>query len=281
MILAEHGTHIETDRLGRTDAGKRGQIGVHEQDAPLAVGRADHGWNGVDDLRQPFARIAQRFLARALRILELLCEVFGARGELNLLLAQLQEIARASHELLVIDRAVKEVGRAGLERAQPEFTLLVDGDDDDRDLAAVRQSAQAPNKFRTVHRRHFEIGDDQVRRIMFKPGKEFDRIAKAVNGYAGLDRAGEFREDLPVSLSVVKNYNLHHCVPGLLRPRAKNCSTGQRTLRSGSLSDWRDIASTCNKKLPINCARVLVLRGFALAHLEIPVVLSRAALKST
>ena len=65
-------------RFGRTDAGKRGQIGVDEQDAPLAVGRADHRRNGVDDLRQPLARIAQRFLARALGILELLREVFGA-----------------------------------------------------------------------------------------------------------------------------------------------------------------------------------------------------------
>jgi hypothetical protein len=45
-------------------------------------------------------------------------------------------------------------------------------------------------------------------------------------------------------------------------------------------ADWRDIASTCNKKLPINCVRVLVLRGFARAHSEICVVLSRAALKS-
>jgi hypothetical protein len=209
------------------------RIGIHEQDAPLAVGRADHGRNGVDDLRQPLARIAQRFLARALGILELLRKVFGARSELNLLLAQLQEVARAGHELLVIDRAVKEVGRAGLERAQPEFALLVDRDHDDRDFAAVRKSAQAPDEFCAVHRRHFEIGDDQVRRIIFKPGKEFDRIAKAVNGHARLDRAGEFREDLPVSFSVVENYDLHHRVPGLLRPRAKNCSTGQRTLRSG------------------------------------------------
>lgn len=84
-------------------------------------------------------------LPRALGVLELLRKVFSARGELNLLLAQLQEIARASHELLVIDRAVKEVGRADLERAQPEFALLVDGDHDDRDLTAVRQSAQAPD----------------------------------------------------------------------------------------------------------------------------------------
>jgi hypothetical protein len=115
---------------------------------------------------------------------------------------------------------------------------------------------------------------------MFKPGKEFDRITKAVDGHTGLDRAGELREDLPVRFSIVENYNLHHCVPGLLRPRAKNCSTGQRTLRSGSLSDWRDISSTCNKKPPINCARVLVLRGFVHAHSEIVVVLNRAGLKS-
>ena len=115
---------------------------------------------------------------------------------------------------------------------------------------------------------------------MFKPGKEFDGIAKAVNGYARLDRAGEFREDLPVSFPVVENYNSHHRVPGLLRPRAKNCSTGQRTLRSRSLSDWRDIASLYNKKLPINCEHVLVLRGIARGRSEICVVLSRAALKS-
>jgi hypothetical protein len=44
--------------------------------------------------------------------------------------------------------------------------------------------------------------------------------------------------------------------------------------------DWRDIASTYNKKLPINCARVLVLRGFAHVHSEISVVLTRVALKS-
>ena len=66
MIFAENGTHIEADGFGWADAGKRGQIGIHEQHAPLAVGRADHGRNGVDDLRQPLARIAQCFLARTL-----------------------------------------------------------------------------------------------------------------------------------------------------------------------------------------------------------------------
>lgn len=110
---------------------------------------------------------------------------------------------------------------------------------------------------------------------MFKPGKEFDGIAKAVNGYARLDRAGEFRKDFLVSLPIVENYNSYHRVLGLLQPGARNCSTGPRALRSGSLSD-RDITSTCNK-LPANCEHLLVLRGVARAHSEICVVLSRAA----
>src|SRR6185437_16973713 len=103
---------------------------------------ADHRRDGVNDLREAFAGIAQRLFTRPLRVLEFLRKVVGASRELNLLLAQLQEVTRASDELLVIDRAVKEVGRASLKRAQPEFALLVYGDDDHRNLATVRQRAQ-------------------------------------------------------------------------------------------------------------------------------------------
>ena len=108
---------------------------------PAAVGRAHHGGHRVDHLRQTFAGIAQRLLARALAALELALEQ-------ELLLAQLQQIARAGDELVVIDRALQEIGRAGLQRAQPEAALLVDRDDDDRDLGRSGQFAEAPDELR-------------------------------------------------------------------------------------------------------------------------------------
>ena len=63
-------------------------------------------------------------------------------GEQELLLAQLEEIARAGQEFVVIDRALQEVGRARLERAQAKAALLVDRDDDGRNLGGAGQFAE-------------------------------------------------------------------------------------------------------------------------------------------
>ena len=165
----------------------------------------NHGRNGIDDLCQPFARIAQRLFARPLGVLEFLGEVVGAGGELDLLLAQLQEVAGTCDKLLMVDRAVEEIGSAGLERAQPEFALLIDRDDDYGNFVAIGLRAKPADEFRTVHRRHLEIGDDQIRRVVLEPGEEFRWVAEAAYRHARFDRSGKLRKNLAVGFPVIED----------------------------------------------------------------------------
>ena len=58
VVLTESGLHIEPDGFRGADAGEFGEICVDEQDAPLIIGGADHGRNGIDDLGKPFAGVA-------------------------------------------------------------------------------------------------------------------------------------------------------------------------------------------------------------------------------
>ena len=166
------------------------------------------------------------------RVLELLRQVVGAGGELDLLLAQLQQITRACDEFLVIDRAMEKIGGPGLERAQPEFTFFVDRDDDHGNLAAIGLCAEAADKFCAVHGRHLEIGDDQIGRVALEPGEKFYRIAEAMNHHARFNRSGKLRKNLSIGLSIVEDNYLYHASQIVLWPRANNCSTRQPTLRT-------------------------------------------------
>ena len=54
-----------------------------------------------------------------------------------LLLAELQQVAAAGHELLVIHRGAQEVGRPGIERPYPELAILVSSHYDDGNILAA------------------------------------------------------------------------------------------------------------------------------------------------
>jgi hypothetical protein len=220
VVLAEHRGQAEPDRFVRIDPEKRSLVCVDEQDAAIAVGRPDDRGHGVNDLREPFARIAQRLFVRSLGVLEFPFEAVGAAGKLNLLLAQLQEVAGAREEFLVVDRAVEEVGCAGLQRAHAEFALFVDRDDDDRDFAAVGLRAVSADEFGAVHRRHFEIGDDQVGRVMFEPYQEIRWISETMHRHARFNRSSKLREDLAVGCPVVEDNYARHASHVALRFQA-------------------------------------------------------------
>src|SRR5450759_1095930 len=51
--------------------------------------------------------------------------------------------------------------------------LLVDRDDDHRNLAAIGLRAKPADEFRAVHRRHLEVGDDQIGCVVTEPGGQF------------------------------------------------------------------------------------------------------------
>src|SRR6185437_16548323 len=95
---------------------------------------------------------------------DLLLERRGALLELDLLVPQRQEVARAHAELVMIDRAQKEVGGPGLERLVAQVAVLVSGDDDHRYIGASRDGAEAADELGAVELRHVEIGDEEVRR---------------------------------------------------------------------------------------------------------------------
>ena len=93
---------------------------------------------------------------------QLALEVGRALGQEQLLPAQGQQIARPRPELEMIDGAQQEIGGTGLERAIAELAILIDGDDDDRNVQQSRPAAQGAHEARPVHVRHVEVGDDQI-----------------------------------------------------------------------------------------------------------------------
>src|SRR3974390_3767852 len=107
----------------------------------------------------------------------------------------------------MVDRAVEEMGGAGLEGLQPEFAFLVNGNDDNGDFNAVRLRAEPADELRAVHNRHLEVGDDQVRRIMLEPGQRFYGGAEAAHAHARFNGGGAPRANLAVSHPVAAYYN--------------------------------------------------------------------------
>src|SRR5665213_3424880 len=113
----------------------------------------------------------------------------------------------------MVDGAIEKIGGASFERAQPEFALLVYRDDDHGDLAAIGLRAEAADEFRAVHRRHLEIGDDQIGCVMLEPDEEFLGVAEAAYHHARFDRSGKLRENLTIGCPVVENDYKRHASP--------------------------------------------------------------------
>ena len=99
-------------------------------------------------------------------------------------------------------------------------------------LAAFGLRAETADEFCAVHRRHFEIGDDQVGRVVLEPGEKFRRVAEAMDHHARFNRSGELRKNLSICLSIVEDDYLYHASQIVLWPRANRCSTRQPTLRT-------------------------------------------------
>ena len=210
VLLAENLVAAAADRAGRIDAVERGLVGVHEDAVSVVIGRADHRRNGVDDLDKALAAVAQQVLARTFALLQLALQAIGAALDDLLLLAHLEQVARAGEKLVMIDRALQEIRGAGLQRADSGAALLVDRKHHHRDVDTAGNLAEAANEFRAVQMRHLEIGEYEIGSIALEPGKRLDRIAERAHDDAILDRSGELREDIPVRHPVVENDNERH-----------------------------------------------------------------------
>jgi hypothetical protein len=98
--------------------------GVDEDAAPALIRRHDEGRHRVDDLCQDFAVVALDLIARALAFEKLVGQHVGAALQQFLLLAQLQQVARAADELGMIDGAEQEVGCPCFQRGHAERPLV-------------------------------------------------------------------------------------------------------------------------------------------------------------
>jgi hypothetical protein len=134
----------------------------------------------------------------------------GTVGEQELMFADGQQIARTRDEFIMIDRRMKEVRRARFERAQPEASLFVDGDDYNGDFRTVVHCSEAPDELGTIEVRHLVVGDDEIGRMVLQPIKGFEGIAKGVNLNLRFDRRRKLREDVPVRYTVVDYYYYRH-----------------------------------------------------------------------
>ena len=136
--------------------------------------------------------------------------------EQELLLAQLEQVAGPRHEFVMINGTMQKVGGACFQRLEPEASLLVDRQHDDRDFGGPGQFAEATDELRAVEMRHLEIGDDEVRRIVTQPVERLQRVAERANRHALVDRPGELGEYAPVRDLIVENDNERHA-PSLRR----------------------------------------------------------------
>ena len=127
-----------------------------------------------------------------------------------MLFAQLEQIARARLELVVVDRAAQKIGGAGLQRPQAELALLVDGDDDDGHFGKVRLRAEPAGELRAVHVGHLEIGDDEIGGVGLEPHQRGLRIREGAYRGAILDRSGKPREDLTIGGAIVEDHDERH-----------------------------------------------------------------------
>ena len=135
----------------------------------------------------------QCLFARALGVLELAGQDVGPAGELDLLLAQLQQVARAGEELLVVDRTVEKIGSAGFEGAQTEFALLVNRDDDTgisplSGRARKRQMNSAPSIVGILKSVTIRSA------VLLEPGEQLERVAEAMYLHARFNRGGKPRK---------------------------------------------------------------------------------------
>lgn len=201
---------VAPDDVDRVEAAQLRLVFVDEDAAAVAVGGADHRGNGVDHLRQMLAAVAQRRLAGAFAVDQLAFEDVGAALEQLLLLAQLQEVARAGQELGMVHRALEEIGRSGLQRPQAEAAVLIDRHDHDGHLGAARTVPEAPDEFGAVEARHLVVGNHEIGDRLVDPRQRLDGIAERANGHARLDRCREPGIDVPVGDPVVQDRDQRH-----------------------------------------------------------------------
>ncbi len=131
-------------------------------------------------------------------------------GQEELLLTQLEQVPRPGDEFLMIDRALQEVGGAGLQRLQAEAALLVDGDDDDGNLGGPVELAEAADELRAVHAGHLVVGDDEIGRVRGEPLEGLLRLAESLRPHGVGNRSREPLEEVPVGNPIVEDYDERH-----------------------------------------------------------------------
>ena len=89
---------------------------------------------------------------------------------------QPQQVAHPDPEFRSVDRFAQELFRSGIEDGQARAAVDLRGHHDDRDIRRGRIGLEQRGKFVSVHPRHHDVEQDQVRRALCNRGKRFIAI---------------------------------------------------------------------------------------------------------
>ena len=111
--------------------------GILRHPHQVIAGRLVAEFAGLGELRQRF-QLALVHLGD--RLVDLVLQHARLVGQHDLVAAELQQVRAARARLVLVERLDQEVGRAGLESVVADPAVVDDGDDDDRNVDAVRRA---------------------------------------------------------------------------------------------------------------------------------------------
>ncbi len=234
LLFAEQHGGILPDHFGRIEPKQPRLIGVGEQDLPVAVCRGNHGRDSIDDLGEALAGIAQGLFAGAFTVLQVPLQPVGAARQQELLVAHLEEISRPRGEFVMVDWTLQEVGGAGFQGLEPEFPVLVDGHDDDRQVDKRRQFPDSANEFRSVHLRHLVVADDEIRRVLAQPRQGIQRVCESIDRDVAGNRFGQPRKQISIGGLVVDDDDTGHYAAPVIALRREKMFVDGRPCRLSS-----------------------------------------------
>ena len=93
-----------------------------------------------------------------------------------------QQGRRATAEFDMGNRALQEIGGAGVECGQSALAVLMRCYDNRGNLASARHHPDFADEFRPVHLGHAIVNNHKVRSVVAQPIQRFDRIGKSDGG---------------------------------------------------------------------------------------------------
>ena len=183
---------------------------VGQCDPPVGGDRTDQRRHRIDQTAQTAVAGAQRRLVLLRARQQLVVQIARPLFEQLLLLTQGQQVPRPGAELVVVDRAQQEVGRAGLERLIAIAALFVHGHHHHRHVRCARDGAEGPSKISAVHARHLEVGDHQVGHGAPDPVQRLLRTGERLDPHPLLDGGGQPRQDVAIGNAIVDHYYVWH-----------------------------------------------------------------------